>query len=87
MSQFHTDLVACRRTKFAARRFGGPDVTTAFKAGCAYFALVFAAGFVLGTIRVLVLMQRMGERTAVALELQLILSLSWLASRMIIGRL
>lgn len=47
-------------------------------AGLAYFTLVFAAGFALGTARVLVLLPGVGETTAVLLELPLILTVSWL---------
>ncbi|WP_297297174.1 hypothetical protein [uncultured Methylovirgula sp.] len=44
-----------------------------------YVALVFAAGFVFGTIRVLWIAPRWGELRAVLLELPLILLVSWLA--------
>lgn len=51
-----------------------------------YFALVFAAGFALGTIRTLALAPALGETGAVALELPLMLGLSWLACGFAIRR-
>ena len=48
-------------------------------AAALYFALVFAAGFVLGTIRVLMIAPRLGELAAVLLETPVMLVLSWLA--------
>jgi hypothetical protein len=54
---------------------------TAFMAGAAYFAIVYLAGFVLGTARVLLLVPRMGEMAAVLLEVPVILGASWMASR------
>lgn len=52
-------------------------------AGLAYFAAVFAAGFALGTARVLWLGPMLGEPLAVAVELPIMLSLSWLACKRI----
>jgi hypothetical protein len=43
-------------------------------AGAIYFALVFAAGFALGPIRVLVLTPRLGELAAVLVEAPLMLA-------------
>lgn len=51
----------------------------AFAAGAVYVALVFAAGFVLGTVRVLALAPRLGELGAVAAETPVMLAVSWFA--------
>jgi hypothetical protein len=51
--------------------------------GAVYFAAVFMVGFVLGTIRTLVLVPRLGEFGAVAAELPVILAAAWV----ICGRL
>lgn len=52
-------------------------------AGLAYFTLVFAAGFGLGTLRVLALAPILGEGGAVLLELPIILAIAWMACRWI----
>ena len=56
-------------------------------AGFAYFAVVFAAGFVLGAVRVLALAPRLGESVAVLLELPVMLAVSWRSCRWVIARL
>jgi hypothetical protein len=43
------------------------------KTGFLYFVLVFAAGFLLGTVRVLWLVPRLGERTAELMETPIML--------------
>jgi subtilisin len=53
-------------------------MTNAFKAGAAYFAVVFMAGFMLGVLRVVVLVPRFGETAAVLAELPVILLISWI---------
>ncbi|MFN8521587.1 MAG: hypothetical protein U0821_00585 [Chloroflexota bacterium] len=48
--------------------------------GCVYFLVVFGAGMVLGTVRTLLVAPRLGEAAAVALELPIMLAISWIAS-------
>ncbi len=49
----------------------------ALKAGTAYFAVMFGIGFALGTVRVLLLEGRMGALAASAVEIPVMLALSW----------
>lgn len=56
------------------------------RAGLAYFALVFAAGFVLGAIRVPFLVPRLGVRAAELIEMPLMLVVVVLAARFIVRR-
>ena len=47
-------------------------------AGAAYFAVVFACAFAVGTVRVLIITPRVGEVAALLLEAPIIIALSWL---------
>jgi len=57
-----------------------------FKLAVLYFLLVFGAGFVLGTIRVLVVVPQLDERTAELLETPLMLIVIVAAARWINNR-
>ena len=57
------------------------------KAGALYFAMVFGAGFVLGSIRVLWIVPHFGERTAELMETPVMFVVTLVASRWIIRRL
>ena len=54
--------------------------------GALYVTAVFAAGFVLGVLRTLVLVPLLGELTAVLLEVPVILCISWLVCTRILQR-
>lgn len=56
------------------------------KAALVYFALVFAAGFALGVIRVPLLLPRIGERAAELIEAPFMLLAIVLAARHVVAR-
>jgi hypothetical protein len=56
-------------------------VIRTIEAGVLYFALVFAAGFVLGTIRTLWVVPRFGTRTAELMETPIMLVVTIAAAR------
>ena len=57
------------------------------KAGALYAIIVFLIGFILGTIRVLLLIPRLGETNAVIVEAPIILAASWFVCRWCVDRL
>jgi len=57
------------------------------KAGVLYFALVFGAGFVLGTIRTLWVVPRFGTRMAELMEMPIMLAITIVAARWTVLRL
>ena len=56
------------------------------RASIRYFGLVFGAGFVLGVIRTLALVPRLGTRMAELLEVPIMISISVFAARSIVRR-
>ncbi len=52
-------------------------MTRALRLGLIYFAVIFAVGFGLGTIRTLMLIPVLGELGAVLVELPVILVIAW----------
>lgn len=58
----------------------------ALKAGFFTAVAVFAVGFALGTLRVFVIEPAIGETTAVAIELPVMLGICWLVARAIFRR-
>ena len=64
-----------------------PDAPTrTARAALAYFALVFGAGFILGSIRVPFLVPRLGERIAELIEMPFMLVVIVFAARFIVKR-
>jgi hypothetical protein len=59
----------------------------ATKAGALYAIVVFSIGFILGTIRVLLLAPRLGDTTAVIIEAPIMLAASWFVCRWCVDRL
>ena len=58
-----------------------------WNAGIAYALVVFAAGFAFGSLRVMVVEPWLGPAAAVAVELPLMLGVSWLVAKAVLRRL
>src|SRR4029453_12356674 len=74
------------RTRWSCADDGRVMVREILGAGALYFALVFGAGFVVGFVRVLWLVPRVGERTAELLEAPLMLAVTIVAARSVVQR-
>jgi len=61
-------------------------VLTALKAGLCYFALTFGAGFLLGPLRIFLMVPQVGVRAAELAELPVMIIVTWLAARWTIRR-
>jgi hypothetical protein len=62
------------------------NMTRTIKAGIAYFALVFGAGFILGSMRVPFLVPHLGERVAELIEMPFMFVVILVSARFIIRR-
>ena len=62
----------------------GSPMKQILKGGVVYFAVVFAAGFVLGTVRTLWVVPRLGVRAAELAEMPIMLGISILATRWVV---
>lgn len=62
-------------------------MSRAFVAGTAYFLIMFACGFLLGTARVLIVAPLLGEWAAALVELPVMLMISWVACGWLMHRL
>ena len=60
--------------------------TQSIKAGLAYFALVFGAGFFLGVLRASFLVPRFGERISELCEMPLMFAVIVIAARVVMKR-
>jgi hypothetical protein len=62
-------------------------VLRATEVGAFYAIIIFVIGFILGTIRVLLLAPRLGKTTAVIIEAPIMLAASWFVCRWCVDRL
>jgi hypothetical protein len=62
------------------------QISPILKAGIFYFVIVFGAGFVLGPVRILLIVPRLGARTAELLEAPLMLLVIVITARWVIQR-
>jgi hypothetical protein len=58
----------------------------ALRAGVVYFSVVFSAAFILGVLRVSLVVPRIGALRAVALELPILLAISWIVCGWVLRR-
>ena len=56
-------------------------------AGLVYFLIVFAFAFAMGALRVSLIAPRIGDLAAVALEVPMVLAISWIVSGWLTGRM
>ncbi len=63
------------------------NLKSALIAGLIYFSVIFIFAFILGVIRTIVLIPRIGPLAAVMIEIPILLTVSWFFCRMLIRRI
>ena len=86
-AQWYASYAVCKRSDNGRRTQRQQNVMPILKAGVLYFALVFGAGFVLGTVRNLWIAPRLGTRTAELIETPIMLVVVIVAARWTVLRL
>jgi hypothetical protein len=86
-AQWYASCPVCKRSHNGRRTERQQNVMRILKAGVLYFALVFGAGFVLGTVRILWVVPRLGTRTAELMETSIMLVVTIVAARWTLLRL
>jgi len=85
--QWYASCPVSKRSDNGRRTERQQNVIPIVKAGVLYFALVFGAGFVLGTVRTIWVVPRLGTRTAELLEMPTMLVVAIVAARWTVLRL
>ena len=86
MPKWYASCPVCKRSDNGRRTERQHNVMPILKAGVLCFALVFGAGFVLGTIRTLWVVPRFGTRIAELMEMPIMLIVTIVAARWIVLR-
>ena len=79
-------LVRWPKTLYRSQSSNVIQVMQVVRAAARYSALVFGIGFALGTVRVLLVVPRLGERTVELIEAPLMVFVSWLVARWLTRR-
>ena len=83
MQPVHKAPAAFSRTPPVPSR---PAAPAPIRAGVAYWAVIFALGFMLGTVRTVWGAQALGETRFILIEVPIMLTASWLAARRMVRR-
>jgi len=85
--RIHSAVVLAEANAIIIRQRRWHPVMQVVKAGALYFVVVFAVGFVLGTVRTLWVVPRLGTRIAELMEMPIMLAVTIVAARWTVLRL